>query len=205
MSTKSNESKQKILLAALDLIKKKGYDSVTIKDICIAANISKPTFYYHFKSKEDLLPQFYQIPVDTVISNITSILLEEKNIEQFWKLIEPLVDFIVESGTEITKHVLYALTNQHSRPFDISGSQQEKMDLGVKIIEQAQLSGEIRNSSDPFLLFNTAQGQILSIIIAWCNKNGEFDFKNAVRQAIEVCFDVKPELRKATSEVFTEV
>lgn len=204
MSTKFNESKQRILLAALDLIKEKGYDSVTLKDICIAANISKPTFYYHFKSKEDLLLQFYQIPVDNVISNVTSILMEETHIEQFWKLIEPLVDFIVESGTEITKHMVYALTNQHIQPFDISGPQKDQIELGFKIIERAQLSGEIRNSYDPSILFSTAQAQFLGIILVWSAANGKFDFKNEVRLAMEACFDVKPELRKA-SPGFTKI
>jgi hypothetical protein len=30
---------------------------------------------------------------------------------------------------------------------------------------------------------------------SWCTANGKFYFKNAVRFTIEVCFDVKPELR----------
>jgi len=199
MSTKTKESKQRILIAALNLIKERGYDAVTLKDICNAANISKPTFYYYFKSKEDLLLQFYSIPEDNVINNITSILMEEKSIEQFWRLIEPLVDFIVESGTEITKHMLYALTNEHIRPFDISESQQDKMDIGVKILERAQLSGEIRNSSDPMLLFKISHAQFVGIISIWCAENGEFDFKNEIRLSMEACFDVKPELRKAGS------
>lgn len=205
MSARTTESKQRILQTAINLIKEKGYDSVTLKDICTAANISKNTFYYYFKSKEDLLLQFYRTPIDTIISNLTSILMEENNIEQFWKLIEPMLDFIVDSGTEITKHMLYALTNQHIEAFSISGFRHDRTEIGVKIIERAQSSGEIRNSSDPSLLFNVLQGQTLGIILAWCTRNGEFDLKKAVRLAIEVCLDVKPELRKATPGVFTEV
>jgi AcrR family transcriptional regulator len=205
MGTRTSESKQKILLTAIDLIKEKGYDSMTLKDICTEANVSKNTFYYYFKSKEDLLLQFYGIPVENVMSNIASILMEENNVEQFWKLIEPLLDFLVENGTEITKHMLYALTNQHIQPFDISGFQQDGADIVVKIIERAQSSGEIRNSSDPSLLLKTSQAQFLGIVLVWCAKNGEFDFKNEVRLLIEVCFDLKPELRKATLVVFNEV
>ncbi len=197
MSTKAGESKQRILLTALDLIKEKGYDAVTINDICAAANISKNTFYYYFKSKEDLMFQSYTIPRVEIISNLASILMEENNIEQFWKLIEPTLDFIVESGTEITKHMIYALTDQKIQPFNISNFQQNRT-IGVKIIERAQKSGEICNSSDPLLLFNIMQAQITGIVLFWCTKNGEFDFKNAYRLAMEVCFDVKPELRKAS-------
>lgn len=205
MSTKTNESKQRILLTAIDLIKEKGYDSVTLNDICTAAKISKTTFYYYFESKEELILQFYKIPTDTMMNNLTSIFMEENTVEQFWKLMEPMLDFIVDSGTEITKHMVCALTVRNVEPFNISSFQHDRTDIGVKIIERAQSSGEIRNSSDPFLLLNAAQGQILSIIIFWCSKKGEFDFKNAVRLAIEVCFDIKPELRKASPTVFTKV
>jgi hypothetical protein len=188
----------------VDLIKEKGYDSVTLNDICTAASISKNTFYYYFKSKEELLLQFYSTPMDAIISNLTSILMEENSVDQFWKLIEPMLDFIVENGTEITKRMLFALTNQNIDPYNISGFRQDRNDVGVKIIERAQSSGEIINSSDPVLLFNNVQAQTIGVIIFWCTQKGEFDFKNAVRLAIEVCLDVKPELRKASPSIFAK-
>src|SRR5713101_6892448 len=36
------------------LILKKGYEAVTIKDICNAANVGRSTFYAHYTSKDDL-------------------------------------------------------------------------------------------------------------------------------------------------------
>lgn len=36
------------------MIRKKGYEAITIKDICDAANIGRSTFYAHYTSKEDL-------------------------------------------------------------------------------------------------------------------------------------------------------
>lgn len=40
--------------AAMSLIMKKGYEAVTIKEICNAANVGRSTFYAHYTSKEDL-------------------------------------------------------------------------------------------------------------------------------------------------------
>src|SRR6266446_9618264 len=37
------------------LILKKGYEAITIKDICDAANVGRSTFYAHFKNKDDLM------------------------------------------------------------------------------------------------------------------------------------------------------
>jgi AcrR family transcriptional regulator len=36
------------------LILKKGYDAITIQDICDAANVGRSTFYAHYTSKDDL-------------------------------------------------------------------------------------------------------------------------------------------------------
>jgi AcrR family transcriptional regulator len=36
------------------LIQKKGYEAITIKDICDAANVGRSTLYAHYTSKDDL-------------------------------------------------------------------------------------------------------------------------------------------------------
>jgi AcrR family transcriptional regulator len=40
--------------ALITLILEKGYDAVTVEDICAAANVGRSTFYLHYASKDDL-------------------------------------------------------------------------------------------------------------------------------------------------------
>src|SRR5271170_1045851 len=49
-----NESKQKILMAALQVIRTKGYAATTVDDVCHAAGVTKGSFFHHFSSKEEL-------------------------------------------------------------------------------------------------------------------------------------------------------
>jgi AcrR family transcriptional regulator len=41
--------------ALLELIKEKGYDSISVEEITQHANLGRATFYLHYKDKEDLL------------------------------------------------------------------------------------------------------------------------------------------------------
>ena len=49
-----HESKTKLLDAALHVIRAKGYAAATIDDICDEAEVTKGSFFHHFKSKDEL-------------------------------------------------------------------------------------------------------------------------------------------------------
>jgi TetR/AcrR family transcriptional repressor of nem operon len=47
-------TKEKVLQAALGVIRSKGYAATTVDDLCAAAGVTKGTFFHYFKTKEDL-------------------------------------------------------------------------------------------------------------------------------------------------------
>jgi TetR/AcrR family transcriptional regulator, transcriptional repressor for nem operon len=54
-STKSHGSaKTKLLVAAVDVIRAKGYSATTVDDICHCAGVTKGGFFHHFESKQEL-------------------------------------------------------------------------------------------------------------------------------------------------------
>ncbi|EHR70952.1 transcriptional regulator [Burkholderiales bacterium JOSHI_001] len=48
------DSRTRLLGAALQIIRSKGYNATTVDDICAAAGVTKGSFFHHFKTKDDL-------------------------------------------------------------------------------------------------------------------------------------------------------
>jgi AcrR family transcriptional regulator len=48
-------TRQSLRTALLELIKEKGYDTISIEEITERANVGRATFYLHYKDREDLL------------------------------------------------------------------------------------------------------------------------------------------------------
>jgi TetR/AcrR family transcriptional repressor of nem operon len=53
-ATPNPSARDKVLEAALKVIRTKGYAATTVDDLCAAAGVTKGAFFHHFKSKEDL-------------------------------------------------------------------------------------------------------------------------------------------------------
>lgn len=58
-TAKAEETRERIVDAALRLFREKGFDETTMRDIAAAANVATGAAYYYFRSKEDLVMAFY--------------------------------------------------------------------------------------------------------------------------------------------------
>lgn len=67
---KKTDTKNRILDAAQNLMLNEGYHGVTVDRLIAAAGISKGSFFYHFRSKDDLpcalLRRFFEIQSDLI-------------------------------------------------------------------------------------------------------------------------------------------
>lgn len=51
---KAQAAKEKLLNAALSLIREKGFSAMTVDDLCARAGVTKGAFFHYFKSKDEL-------------------------------------------------------------------------------------------------------------------------------------------------------
>ncbi len=55
---KKGRTRADIYNAAMNLFLRRGFDSVTIEDICDSADVARATFFLHFPAKEALLIEY---------------------------------------------------------------------------------------------------------------------------------------------------
>lgn len=53
------DTKAKIMDVALHMFSERGYEAVSIRDICGEVGIKESTLYYHFKNKQDILDSLF--------------------------------------------------------------------------------------------------------------------------------------------------
>lgn len=62
--TKGERTKKKLLEIAYELFLSKGYEETSVEDILERAQIAKGTYYYYFKSKEQMLEEVIEMMIE---------------------------------------------------------------------------------------------------------------------------------------------
>jgi len=88
---KSEETKRKILNAALELFREKGFEQTTMRDIAEKAGMSLGAAYYYFNSKEKLVLAYYQSALNEIQDFVDQ--PEFKQIRSFKGRMEVLLDY----------------------------------------------------------------------------------------------------------------
>lgn len=71
-----NKTKKSIFEAAIKVFSSNGYDSATMDEVAMMANVAKGSLYYHFKSKEELFYFVVQAGIDLVNDEVEEAIKE---------------------------------------------------------------------------------------------------------------------------------
>ncbi|MCF0137009.1 MAG: TetR/AcrR family transcriptional regulator [Oscillospiraceae bacterium] len=187
VSQKRGDTRQKIIEAAIELFKDRGYSDVSVKDICDHANVTRNSFYYYFDTKDLLFDSIGDWVSITAKQRINDIFGQGSHYQQFWEFYRVYLDVQLEMGPDIMNHVLFARTQKgradHYAYLDDSLSR-----AMIRLLTLAQKEGQIRNLSSPVDLLWTSYAVIRGTNIKWCFQWGEPDIITEARSSFDVLF-----------------
>jgi AcrR family transcriptional regulator len=79
---KSDETRSRILEAALELFRERGFDATTMRDIARECDIALGATYYHFASKEAIVLAFYELAKDEMSQPLEQAAQNSKDLGQ---------------------------------------------------------------------------------------------------------------------------
>lgn len=184
---KSMETKAKIFKAAKHILQKKGYEELSIKNICEEAGVSNGSFYHHFKTKDDLLsyyieeqpsinPDFLDLPKDADEAKKTIVYVYMN-----------YVHYCEELGVEFMSNY-YTPKNQSlnplirtERPYPIITVQnylQKCIDAGI-----INLTHSLDETTTDIRML------VIGNVFEWCLKKGDADFEGNMKRSLETYLD----------------
>lgn len=187
---KAAHTKNKIFETALSLIKSKGYDNVTVSEICQTAGVAKGSFYVHYKSKEDIVKESYYADMGMYISTryteFVSTSPSKSVIERIIYFLNLEFEFAEHAGYELTC-LAYSLNLSACVP---GPSQHFHKRYFTKLLYD-EVQSSLAYSSCDFScddIFYYLESIVRGIMATWCFSNGSFDIveqgKKYTKQAI---------------------
>lgn len=192
---RENETKKRIRQTALQLFNEKSFEQVTLSEICEKSGVNKHTFYYYFKSKDELLNHYYEIPSDISSGDLSTLLTADSFAEQYWLLAKNMVDFIEKSGVEIFRQIIIKNITQNIGTFNVSEQRNEILKAQIITIEKGQAAGQFLNPAQPRFLALLFHEIAISTAFMWAAQDGAFSYRDTLRYMYENAFLVAPEYR----------
>ena len=180
---KSKETKDKIFRAAKHILQKKGYDQLSIKNICEEAGVSNGSFYHHFKTKDDLLSYYIE---EQPSINPDLLDLPENAEEAKQTIIYVYLNYVhycQELGVEFMSNY-YTPKNQSLNP--LIRTERPYPIITVSNYLQKVIDANIIH---PSLALEDITTDIRMIVISnvfeWCLKSGDTDFEGNMKRSLE--------------------
>ena len=153
MESIGDQKLKEILIAAKELFWKYGFKRVTIEEVCREANVSKMTFYKHFKNKMELVKYLLNHIYENGIKQYRDIMDSDT---PFSEKVKKTLDLKLESSKDISNEFM----NDYIRHADpemvkfLNKIKNENIKMIVNDYTEAQKKGDIRKDIKPeFILY----------------------------------------------------
>jgi len=172
------ETKEKILSIALEILEEKGFENMSINEICERAEVSTGAFYHHFSGKEGIIVEGYRQTDDYFVSEVIGSLKGSTEIERIIEYLQQQGEYAHVKGVDLISNVYKAQINNGSQFFL---SMERGLPSGLRIlVEKAIKDGELNSATNGNDLTNELLIITRGIIYNWCQCKGAYEIKNKI-------------------------
>ncbi len=181
------ETRKKIHDSAMDLFARKGFTRVSVEEICEKVGVSKGTFYYYFKSKDQVLLEEF-LKVDSFHQEWIDRLSEKHKsptgmLEEFTGL---SFEYMNELGVKILKVIYHGEIDPVGKKSELATTSRPLYMIVEQLVREGQEQGEFRSDVNAPVIAALWVRCYRGVLYEWCLQNGRFDLVEAGRDFIEM-------------------
>lgn len=185
---KKEETKERIVEAALALFRKQGFEATTVEEICDKADVAKGTFFNYFPRKETVFGYLSEQWVSEAEQKLGEILA--KGLPAWPKVRDLFIEFasFYEADRELSKHMAMEWTRSLHDPDDAVCRRWDA--LGEHVVRQLQAKGELRRDVSPGRAHHVLGDVYHGTIMMWLElPEPPFSLKDELRKRLTLVID----------------
>ena len=179
------DAKQKLIDTTVELIKKYGADTITVRSVCEEAGLSIGTFYHHFQNKDDLLMYFVreasfdsfalETPLEDVAGRICELYMHL--IDRYLTLGEEFMKSFYTTGNK----ALSAYMGQENGCF-ADGTVMARCE---RELIDAREQGFLKKNADPHQLSMDICTIVKGCVFEWALDDGRMDIAESLHRIVK--------------------
>jgi len=176
-------TRREIFDAAMRLFLARGFDAVTIDDICRHAGVARATFFLHFPTKDSLLGEYGR--------DVTAELTERLRVYRggaaaTLRFALGLLAKRAVRHAEVVRLMVHEVMVRPAALADATAQGRSLGDVLAGIVRDGQRAGELRRGVEPLLAAAVIVSSYMAIVNEWARGAVRFDLAAGVEQALDL-------------------
>lgn len=184
--------KRTITDAAVRCFRDRGFEDVSVNDICREAGIARSSFYRVFSNKKDPIRYLLEHTDANSIVSIEELLAAENDFERMWIIGDRYISICKSLGTELNSTFQCMAVRGE---FDLLALAHSVDAWFIRLTRSCQKTGIIRSSEPAELIGPLLADMVYHEIYAWCAHKGRYPIRARSRRVTEALVDLAPEYR----------
>lgn len=168
----ASQTKNNIIRVALNLIQKKGYHNMSIRQLCQEAGISTGAFYHHFNSKDEMINKGFAL-YDEALDLLLQHYEFRDPIEDIKFILLDQTKYVMNESFNLTKELYIA---QLSTDVKYSVRSDRRYYLAIEeLVQKAKKEGRIHSKMSEKEITSFLLRMNRGVIFDWCLNDYSYD------------------------------
>ena len=178
--------------AAVKLFREKGYEGVSVGEICSAAGIARSSFYRAFSCKNDIIRRLFEHTDANAMVSVEELLAAEHDFDRMWIIGDRYISLSRSLGSELSSTFM-CMTSRGE--IDLLALGHSVDSWFIRLTRNCQKTGLIRSSEPAELLGPLMVDMVYHELYVWGMRRGNYPIRARSRRVTEALVDLAPEYR----------